>query len=182
MFSLSSSYISFRRKERRGERRNELVVACSSSRYGWSLLAKVFLQKIPKKERGVLLYIFLCVCVCVISTPSSSFRLHTHRENNNNNNELYVFVLILKWRNELLSRDDNHRNHKMSDAEKRRSWNTTTATTTCTTFFRRIGKKRCGVSSFYDSFVLRVLVAMTTRSTHNIVSFSQWPTPSSLLY
>ncbi len=121
----------------------------------WSLLAvrlatdgrclpKFSFKKYRKKKEGFF-YIYFCVCVCVISTPSSSFRLHTQREReNNNNNELYVFVLILKWRNELLSRDDNHRNHKMSDAKKRRrSWNTTT-TTTCTTFFRRIGEKDAG--------------------------------------
>lgn len=95
VLSSSSSYISFRRKKKkkRGERMNwSLVVACSSSRYGWPLLAKVFLQKIPKKERGVLFYIFLCV----LSPPLPPFvYTHTHRENNNNN-ELYVFVLILK--------------------------------------------------------------------------------------
>ncbi len=140
VLSLSSSYISFRRKERR-EGRDGM---------NWSLLAvrlatdgrclpKFSFKKYRKKKEG---FFYIYFCVCVLSPPLPPPFVYTHRENNNNNNELYVFVLILKWRNELLSRDDNHRNHKLSNAKKRRSWNTTT--TTCTTFFRRIGKKDAG--------------------------------------
>lgn len=142
MFSLSLLliFLFVEKKEERGE--TEWTGRCLQF---VSLRMVVACQSFPsknteKRKRGSFIYIF--VCVCVLSPPLPPPFVYTHRENNNNNNELYVFVLILKWRNELLSRDDNHRNHKMSDAKKRRSWNTTT--TTCTTFFRRIGKKDAG--------------------------------------
>jgi hypothetical protein len=108
------------------------------------------------------------VCVCYLH-PFLFLLSSTHRENNNNNNnELYVFVLILKWRNELLSREDNHRNHKMSDAKKRKYTHTTTR---IFYFIFQNESKDAGFSMcFYDSFVLRVLVAMTTQR-----CVSQWP-------
>lgn len=151
-----------------GERENELtmkmVVACRSSRSWWPLIVKVFVKK--KRVLFFYFYIFF-VCVCYLH-PFLFLLSSTHRENNNNNNELYVFVLILKWRNELLSREDNHRNHKMSDAKKRKYTHTTTR---IFYFIFQNESKDAGFSMcFYDSFVLRVLVAMTTQR-----CVSQWP-------